>query len=152
MSQILKYDFKITGQTRDLDLNYLNEKFTIVASESDLRVSDFYFFLKLKKGDAAFEIKEILLTPDNAPYWQNDQALLFLEAKFRFRNRDEVKNAIKELEKAFNGKNCCIDVFDHSWRIFHRQFVEWFVHEFSPFLESEIKNYEYFMNIKTRYE
>lgn len=152
MNQILKYDFKITGQKRDLDLSCLSEQFTIVSSENEFRVSDFYFFLNLKKEESFFEIKKILLTPDNAPYWQTENALNFLEAKFRFRKKEEVERAIKELQKALNGNTHCIDIFDHSWRIFHRQFVEWYRNELSPFLENEIKSYEHFVNIKSRYE
>jgi len=148
MNQVSNYNFQVTSQKRDLDINHLEDKFTIVASEESINAMSFYFSLKLNKTTKSFYVSGIDLTPNMEPYLQVANVRSYIQGIFNFKNEDIITKALYELKNAFNDKECRLDPFSSSWRIFHRQFVAWFKSEFSIFLDNEIASHDLLLSLK----
>ena len=59
MNQVSNYNFQVTSQKKDLDINHLEDKFTIVASEEGINAMSFYFSLQLNKTTKSFCVSGI---------------------------------------------------------------------------------------------
>ena len=150
MNQVSNYNFQVTSQKKDLDINHLEDKFTIVASEEGINAMSFYFSLQLNKTTKSFCVSGIALTPNMEPYLQVANIKSYVQGIFNFKNEDIIAKALYELKNAFNDKECMLDPFNPSWRSFHRQFVAWFKSEFRVFLDNEIVSHDLLLNLKTR--
>lgn len=143
MSKI--YKFKITGQKRESYLPDMKERITISVSAEELKSTSFFFSLKLHKDSKVFEIEDISLK--YGPSWQHAELMGYLQGKFNFDSEKDIERALLELKNNFNHKEYCIEIFHSSWRELHIQFAEWFLNEFQPYLDNQIKSHEILLNI-----